>query len=85
MPFHPWTVAIGVEYNFHLGQRDAFVRADWEYESRNPWLADVQDPHNDATYNYGYSYTLPSTSFTSLRGGRELRSVAAGGLLRQPV
>ena len=54
-------------------QRDAFVRADWEYESRNPWLANVQDPNNDATYNYGYSYTLPSTNFTSLRGGRELR------------
>ena len=65
----PVTVAIGVEYNFHLGPRDAFVRADWEYESRNPWLANVQDPHNDATYNYGYSYTLPSTSYTSLRGG----------------
>ena len=40
----PWTVALGVEYNFKLGQRDAFVRADWEYESRNPWLAAVQDP-----------------------------------------
>ena len=23
---------------------DAFVRADWEYTSRNPWLAPVQDP-----------------------------------------
>jgi len=65
----PWTVALGVEYAFKLGQRDAFVRADWQYESRNEWLAAVQDPHNDGTYNFGYSYTLPSTSFTSLRGG----------------
>lgn len=65
----PWTVALGVEYGFHLGQREAFVRADWEYQSRNPWLAGVQDPHNDAVYNFGYSYTLPATNFVSLRGG----------------
>ena len=25
-------------------QHDAFVRLDWEYTSRNPWLAPVQDP-----------------------------------------
>lgn len=65
----PWTVALGVEYSFKLGQRDAFLRADWEYQSRNPWLANTQDPRNDATYNLGYSYTLPSTTFTSVRGG----------------
>ena len=65
----PWTVALGVEYAFHMGERDGFVRADWEYESRNPWLANMQDPHNDATYNYGYSYTLSSTNFVSARAG----------------
>jgi len=65
----PFTVALGVQYNFHLAQRDAFVRADWEYEARNPWLATVQDPNNQAQYNLGYSYTLPSTSFTSVRTG----------------
>jgi iron complex outermembrane recepter protein len=68
----PWTVALGVEYAFHMGERDGFVRADWEYESRNPWLANMQDPHNDATYNYGYSYTLPSTNFVSARAGLTL-------------
>jgi outer membrane receptor protein involved in Fe transport len=65
----PWTVALGVAYNFRLAERDAFVRADWEYESRNPWLAAVQDPAAAAVYNYGFSYTLPSTSFTSVRAG----------------
>ncbi len=65
----PFTVALGVQYNFRLAQRDAFVRADWEYEARNPWLAAVQDPNNQAQYNLGYSYTLPSTSFTSMRAG----------------
>jgi iron complex outermembrane receptor protein len=64
----PFTVALGVQYNFQLVRHDAFVRADWEYESRNPWLAAVQDPNNQAQYN-PYSYTLPSTSFTSVRTG----------------
>jgi iron complex outermembrane receptor protein len=68
----PFTAALGVQYNFRLVQRDAFVRADYEYESRNHWLAGVQDPNNSAQYNYGYSYTLPSTSFTSMRAGVNL-------------
>jgi len=66
-----------------LGQRDAFVRADWEYQSRNNWLAAVQDPHNNGTYFLGYSYTLPSTRLHLGARGRELWRVAAGGLLRQ--
>jgi hypothetical protein len=49
---------------------EAFVRADWEYASRNPWLASVQDP-NSTQFNQ-YSYTLPSSSFTSLRAGVKL-------------
>jgi outer membrane receptor protein involved in Fe transport len=65
----PWTVALGVAYNFRLTERDAFVRADWTYQSRNPWLAAVQDPAAGARYNLGFSYTLPSTSFTSMRAG----------------
>jgi iron complex outermembrane receptor protein len=64
----PFTVALGAQYNFRLAGRDAFVRADWEYQSRNPWLAALQDPNNAAQYN-GFSYTLPSTSFTTMRAG----------------
>jgi iron complex outermembrane receptor protein len=63
----PWTVAFGPEYRFKLGQHDAFVRFDFEYESRNPWLAGVQDPLS-SQFIPG-SYTLPATYFTSLRGG----------------
>ena len=33
------------------------------------WLAAVQDPRNDAEYNYGFSYTLPTTSFFQARAG----------------
>ena len=65
----PWTVALGVAYNFKLTERAAFVRADWTYQSRNPWLAAVQDPNAGAVYNFGFSYTLPSTTFTSVRAG----------------
>ena len=49
------------------------MRADWEYSSRNPWLASVQDPRNATQYNR-YVYTLPSTSFASVRAGIKLRS-----------
>jgi hypothetical protein len=65
----PWTVAVGAQYNFKLAQRDAFVRADWEYAARNSWLAAVQDPAAGGQYFYGYSYPYPSNSYTSLRAG----------------
>jgi iron complex outermembrane recepter protein len=64
----PFTAALGVEYSFKLAQHNAFVRADWEYESRNPWPSTLQDPHDVAQYNPN-TYTLASTSFTSARGG----------------
>jgi iron complex outermembrane recepter protein len=65
----PFTTSLGAQYNFQLASHDAYIRGDWEYEARNHWLAAVQDPHNDATYNYGFSYTLPSTSFFQARAG----------------
>jgi outer membrane receptor protein involved in Fe transport len=64
----PFTVALGVEYGFRLGERNAFARADWQYASRNPWPSGLQDPRNVAQYN-PFTYTLASTSFTTLRAG----------------
>ena len=64
----PFTVALGAEYSFRLAEHDAFARADWTYQSRNPWLSYLQDPRNAATYN-PFTYTLPSTSFTTVRAG----------------
>jgi outer membrane receptor protein involved in Fe transport len=69
----PWNVAIGPQYNFDLAGYEAFFRADWNYASRNNWLAAVQDPNNGHQYNQ-YSYTLPSSTFTSLRLGVKLGS-----------
>jgi iron complex outermembrane recepter protein len=63
----PWTVAVGPEYRFQLGRRDAFVRVDFEYQSRNPWLAAVQDPQSSQFIPA--SYTLSATHFTSVRAG----------------
>jgi outer membrane receptor protein involved in Fe transport len=65
----PFTTALGVQYNFKLSGREAFIRGDWQYEARNRWLAAVQDAHNNAEYNYGFSYSLPSTSFFQARAG----------------
>jgi iron complex outermembrane recepter protein len=63
----PWNIALGPEYDFKLGDHDAFVRADWTFQSRNPWPSSLQDPRT--SQYYPYTYTLPSTSFTSLRAG----------------
>jgi iron complex outermembrane receptor protein len=68
----PWTIAIGPQYDFTVMEHDAFVRADWEYTARNLWLAPVQDPRS-SQYD-PYSYTLPATSFTSIRTGLKVNN-----------
>jgi hypothetical protein len=65
----PWTVAVGAQYNFRLAAREAFVRADWEYERKSSWLAAVEDPQAGGQYFYGYSYPYPANIFTSMRAG----------------
>jgi iron complex outermembrane recepter protein len=67
----PFTVALGIEYGFNVAQHNAFIRADWEYASRNPWPSTLQNPHDVAQFN-PTTYTLPSTSFTSARAGMSL-------------
>jgi iron complex outermembrane recepter protein len=67
----PWTVSLGAEYRFRPFQHDAFVRVDWEYQSKNPWLAAIQDPRT-AQYVAGQvpePYSYPANSLTSLRAG----------------
>jgi hypothetical protein len=63
----PWTVALGAQYDFKLAQRSAFIRMDWEYTARNPWLAATQDP-GTAQFDAN-TYSLSSTHFASLRSG----------------
>jgi hypothetical protein len=47
------------------------VCVDWEYQSKNPWLAALQDPNTSQFIpaQMPASYSLPATSFTSLRAG----------------
>jgi hypothetical protein len=73
----PWTVAVGPEYRFRLADHEVFVRLDWEYQSKNPWPSVLQDPRT--SQYFPYTYTLPSTSFTSLRAG-----IALGNWLVTP-
>jgi len=66
----PWSVALGLQYNWTAAGHDAFMRFDWQYQSRNNWLAPLQDP---ATRQYiPFVTTLSSTTFASLRGGISL-------------
>jgi len=63
----PWTVALGAEYGFQVASHPAFVRLDYQYQSRNNWYSTFQDP-NSLQFNAD-TYTLPATTFVQLRGG----------------
>jgi hypothetical protein len=67
----PWNVALGVQYNFTLAAHTSFARLDYEFASRNPWQAAIQDPRSSqyTPYPYPISYTLPSTTFVQFRTG----------------
>jgi iron complex outermembrane recepter protein len=63
----PWTVAVGAEYDFSAAERPAFVRFDYQYQSRNHWLSNLQDP-TTSQFNAD-TYTLSATAFAQVRGG----------------
>jgi len=71
----PWTVSLGGQYSFELGGRDAFLRADYEFQSRNPYLTAQQDINN-AT-NDPSLINDPSTHFVSVRSGITLGKLQA--------
>ena len=66
----PWTIALGAEYGFKLADHPAFVRMDYQYQSRNNWYSTFQDP-NSLQYNPD-TYALPATTFVQLRAGMHL-------------
>jgi len=73
----PWNVAVGAEYKFIVADHKSYARVDYEFQSRNPWLAAIQDPrsaqYGTLTYPNPYPYqispTLPSTTFVQFRTG----------------
>jgi iron complex outermembrane receptor protein len=70
----PWNVALGAEYKFLAANHHSYVRFDYEFTSRNPWLAALQDPRSSqyTMYPTPESYTLPSTAFLQFRAGTSL-------------
>ena len=63
----PWTASLGAQYDFQAGSRPAYVRFDYQYQSRNNWLSNLQDP-GTSQYNAD-TYALAATEFAQLRGG----------------
>ena len=63
----PWTVAVGAQFDFTAAGRPAFVRFDYQYQSRNNWLSTLQDA--GSSQSNADTYTLPANAFGQLRGG----------------
>ncbi len=63
----PFTISVGLEYRFNIAGHSGFARVDYEYAAHDKWLPPTQDP-NTAQYDPA-NFTLPSTSFLSLRAG----------------
>jgi outer membrane receptor protein involved in Fe transport len=70
-PNAPFTASVGIEYRFNLGEKEAYIRADDEYQAHPKWLPARQDP---TTQQFdAANFTLPSTNFLSMRAGVALR------------
>ena len=63
----PWTVALGMQYNAPDRLGGLYTRIDYTYQSRNPWLSPLQDPHS-SQYS-PFTYTLPATQIVTFRAG----------------
>jgi outer membrane receptor protein involved in Fe transport len=63
----PWTGTIGLQYNFLVGDDQAFVRADYEFTSRRHRPISAEDPQTEY-YDPGL-HPDPATSLVSLRTG----------------
>jgi iron complex outermembrane recepter protein len=66
-PAPPWTVALGVQYDFVAMDRKSYVRLDWEYASSNRTPTASEDPRT-SIYDPLF-YTPTATNFVSLRAG----------------
>lgn len=63
----PWTVALGAEYDFSAFGRDGFIRADYEFASRDDRLTPQRQP-GSGTYD-PHLVPDPATNFVSMRAG----------------
>jgi outer membrane receptor protein involved in Fe transport len=63
----PWTLSIGAQYNFHLFEKDAFLRLDDEFDSKLNKPTIAMDPAT-AYYDPGL-VNNPATNLLNLRAG----------------
>ncbi|HEX4504211.1 MAG TPA: TonB-dependent receptor [Alphaproteobacteria bacterium] len=63
----PWTGTIGLQYNFLVGDDQAFVRADYEFTSRRHTPIIAEDPQTE--YFDPGLHADPATNLVSLRTG----------------
>ena len=66
----PWTLTLGAQYNFNVAGRDAFLRADYEFNSKRTAPVPNEDP-NTAFYDGGL-VPNPATHLVSARLGVNL-------------
>jgi iron complex outermembrane receptor protein len=64
----PWTATIGLQYNFAVLEKNAFVRVDDEFQSRRTTPNPNEDPRVALFYDPGVRPN-PATNQLSIRGG----------------
>ncbi len=65
----PWNVAASAQYSFRvLGDREAYIRADYQYQAKQTSQTSATDPANGG-YQPWNIFRLPQTSQLALRGG----------------
>jgi outer membrane receptor protein involved in Fe transport len=66
-PAPPWSVALGMQYDFLALDHKSFVRLDYEFEAHNGTATPSEDPRT-AIFDQ-FAYTPSPTNFVSLRAG----------------
>jgi iron complex outermembrane recepter protein len=65
----PWNVAFSAQYSFLVfGDRDGYIRADYQYQARQTSLTAQNDPANGGFQAWNV-FQLPQTSQLSVRSG----------------
>jgi iron complex outermembrane receptor protein len=64
----PWTATLGLQYNFSVLEKDAFVRLDDEFQSKRTTPNPNEDPRVAIFYDSG-ARPNPATNQLSIRGG----------------
>jgi iron complex outermembrane recepter protein len=68
IPGWPWNVAASAEYTFHMGEREPYLRADYQFQSNQTSLTPQNNPENGGFQPWNV-FELPQTSLLSMRAG----------------